>query len=86
VLAVTVSADSSELVEQAGQVFRSWQARLAELLTAAGLAAADADAFATMLIAASEGAVVLARAEQDFSPFEAVHRQLRAMAASHEVS
>lgn len=86
VLAVTVSADSSELVEQAGQVFRSWQARLAELLRAAGLPAADADAFATMLIAASEGAVVLARAEQDFSPFEAVHRQLRAMAASHEVS
>jgi TetR/AcrR family transcriptional repressor of lmrAB and yxaGH operons len=86
VLAVTVSADSSELVEQAGQVFRSWQARLAELLTAAGLVAADADAFATMLIAASEGAVVLARAEQDFAPFEAVHRQLRTMAASYEAS
>jgi TetR/AcrR family transcriptional repressor of lmrAB and yxaGH operons len=86
VLAVTVSADSAELVEQAGQVFRSWQARLAELLTAAGLAAADADAFATMLIAASEGAVVLARAQQDFSPFEAVHRQLRTLAASYERS
>jgi TetR/AcrR family transcriptional repressor of lmrAB and yxaGH operons len=68
VLAVTVSADS------------------AELLTAAGLAAADADAVATMLIAASEGAVVLARAQQDFSPFEAVHRQLRTLAASYERS
>jgi TetR/AcrR family transcriptional repressor of lmrAB and yxaGH operons len=86
VLAVTVSADSPELVEQAGQVFRTWQARLAELLAAAGLAAADADAFATMLIAASEGAVVLARAQQDFSPFDAVHRQLRAMAASYAIT
>jgi TetR/AcrR family transcriptional repressor of lmrAB and yxaGH operons len=85
VLAVTVSADSPELVERAGQVFRSWQARLAELLAAAGLADADADAFATMLIAASEGAVVLARAQQDFSPFDAVHRQLRSMAASYAI-
>jgi TetR/AcrR family transcriptional repressor of lmrAB and yxaGH operons len=75
-----------ELVEQAGQVFRSWQARLAELLAASGLAAADADAFATMLIAASEGAVVLARAQQDFSPFDAVHRQLRAMAVSYVIT
>ena len=86
VLAVTVSADSPELVEQAGQVFRSWQARLAELLAAAGLATVDADAFATMLIAASEGAVVLARAQQDFSPFDAVHRQLRSMAASYAIT
>lgn len=84
VLAVTVSADSAELVQQAGQVFRSWQARLAELLTAAGLAAGDADAFGAMLIAASEGAVVLARAQQDFSPFDAVPRQLRTLAASYE--
>ncbi len=36
-----------------------------------------------MLIAASEGAVVLARAQQDFAAFDAVHRQLRALAATY---
>jgi AcrR family transcriptional regulator len=81
VLAVTVSADSRELVDRAGAVFRAWQARLAELLQAGGLGEADASAFATMLIAASEGAVVLARAQQDLAPLDAVHRQLRSMAA-----
>jgi TetR/AcrR family transcriptional repressor of lmrAB and yxaGH operons len=86
VLAVTVSADSRELVDQAGEVFRAWQARLTELLQDGGLREADAGAFATMLIAASEGAVVLARAQHDFAPLDAVHAQLRSMAASYAVS
>ena len=37
VLAVTVSADSRALLDRVGQVFRSWQARLAELFRSAGL-------------------------------------------------
>jgi TetR/AcrR family transcriptional repressor of lmrAB and yxaGH operons len=83
VLAVTVSADSGVLLERAGEVFRSWQARLAELLRAGGLAAEDADGLATMMIAASEGAVVLARAQQSLAPLETVHRQLRVLAATY---
>jgi TetR/AcrR family transcriptional regulator, lmrAB and yxaGH operons repressor len=83
VLAVTVSADSGELLARAGEVFRSWQARLAELLRAGGLAADDADGLATMMIAASEGAVVLARAQQALTPLETVHRQLRVLAATY---
>jgi hypothetical protein len=53
------------------------------LFRSAGLAQDDADAFATTLIAASEGAVVLARAQRQLAPFETVHRQLRALAASY---
>jgi TetR/AcrR family transcriptional regulator, lmrAB and yxaGH operons repressor len=83
VLAVTVSADSRGLLNRAGEAFRSWQARLAELFRSAGLPQQDADAFATMLVAASEGAVVLARAQQALAPFETVHRQLRGMAAAY---
>jgi TetR/AcrR family transcriptional repressor of lmrAB and yxaGH operons len=83
VLAVTVSADSRELLARAGEVFRAWQARLAELFRAAGLTEADADGLATTLIAASEGAVVLARARQDIGPLEAVHRQLRTLAETY---
>lgn len=70
VLAVTVATRSDELLDQAGAVFRSWRSRLAELLAAGGLA--DADAFAATLIAASEGAVVLARASRSLEPFDAV--------------
>ena len=47
-----------------------------------GLRDDDADGLATLLIAASEGAVVLARAQQGFAPLETVHAQLRALAAS----
>jgi TetR/AcrR family transcriptional regulator, lmrAB and yxaGH operons repressor len=86
VLAVTVSADSPELLDRAGEIFRSWQARLAGLFRSAGLAQDDADAFATTLIAASEGAVVLARAQRQLAPFETVHRQLRALAASYSTA
>jgi hypothetical protein len=64
---------------RAGEVFRTWQARLATLFTAAGVAGAEG--FATTLIAASEGAVVLSRAQRSFAPFDAVHAQLRSIVA-----
>jgi TetR/AcrR family transcriptional repressor of lmrAB and yxaGH operons len=80
VLAVAVSTDSAELVDQAGEVFRTWQSRLTDLLAGGGLTGADAAQFATVLIAASEGAVVLARAERDISRFDVVAAQLRAWA------
>jgi TetR/AcrR family transcriptional regulator, lmrAB and yxaGH operons repressor len=81
VLAVAVSADDRELVERAGGVFRAWTARLAELFVAGGRDAASARALATLVIAASEGAVALARAERDAAPFEEVAAQLVAAAA-----
>ena len=43
---------------------------------AGGLSAADARSAATLLLAASEGAVVICRAEQDIGPFELVAAQL----------
>ncbi|MET0542648.1 MAG: TetR/AcrR family transcriptional regulator [Variovorax sp.] len=77
VLAVTVAADSPDLLSHATAVFRSWRTRLAELLHQGGLTPALAKQFATTLIASAEGAVVLSRAEQDIEPFEAVAKQLR---------
>ena len=77
VLAVAVAADSPELLDQTAHVFRSWRRRLAELLEQGGLRAQDAQRFAAMLVASSEGAVVLARAEQSLEPFDLVAEQLR---------
>jgi len=77
VLAVTVAADSPELLAHATAVFRSWRARLSALLQQGGLSPALARQFATTLIASAEGAVVLSRAEQDIEPFDTVAKQLR---------
>jgi len=76
VLAVAVASDSPALLNHAAAVFRLWRGRLAELLEQGGLAKKDARRFATVLIASAEGAVVMARAEQDMEPFETVAKQL----------
>jgi TetR/AcrR family transcriptional repressor of lmrAB and yxaGH operons len=76
VLAVAVAADSPELLDHTARVFRTWRRRLAELLEQGGLPARDAQRFAAVLIASSEGAVVLARAEQSIEPFDLVAEQL----------
>jgi TetR/AcrR family transcriptional regulator, lmrAB and yxaGH operons repressor len=76
VLAVAVAAESPELLDQTARVFRTWRRRLAELLEQGGLQAADAARFAAALVASSEGAVVLARAEQSLEPFDLVAEQL----------
>lgn len=72
VAAVTVAADSPALLEQAAKVFREWHSRLAELLAAGGIEAGRALSLSATLIAACEGAVVLARAEMSFEPFDLI--------------
>jgi len=76
VLAVAVAADSPELLDHTARVFRGWRRRLADLLVEGGLAPEDAARFAAVLVASSEGAVVLARAEQSLEPFDLVADQL----------
>lgn len=68
IVAVTVSASSPALIDHAADVFRSWRGRLAEILTAGGLA--EAQSYAALLVAACEGAVVMSRAEHSMEPFE----------------
>jgi AcrR family transcriptional regulator len=72
VVAVAVAADSPPLIERAAKVFRDWRTRLAGRLAAGGVPEARSDACALSLIAALEGAVVLARAERSFEPFDLV--------------
>lgn len=77
VLAVTIASDSAELQEHTATVFRTWRLRLAELLAVGGLDPVESSRFAAILIASSEGAVVLSRAEQSLEPFDLVADQLR---------
>lgn len=84
-VAVTVSADSPELVEHVGEVFRSWHQAIADVLRAAGLTPRQADDLGTMMLAACEGAVVLCRAQRSLAPLETVAAQLKRLAATMAV-
>lgn len=72
VAAVTVATDAPELVARASETFRSWRDRLARLLAEGGIPEERAPGIAVTLISASEGAVILARAEKSFEPFDLV--------------
>jgi AcrR family transcriptional regulator len=79
VLAVTVATDSPDLLDHAASIFRAWRSRLAELYVTGGMAHEDATRLAATLVAASEGAVVVSRAERSMEPFELVASQLLSM-------
>jgi AcrR family transcriptional regulator len=84
VLAVTVAAEPGELLARAAEIFRTWRSTLAGLFTAGGMAADPAARFAATLIASSEGAVVMSRAEQSMEPFDLVAADL--MEQAHRLS
>jgi TetR/AcrR family transcriptional repressor of lmrAB and yxaGH operons len=75
VAAVTVAADSPDLIREASRIFREWRHRLADLFVVGGIAPKRAAAVAATLISASEGAVILARAEHSFEPFDLVAQE-----------
>lgn len=85
-VAVTVAAETDAERQRAAEAFRAWQDKLAGALQAGGLTPERARSAATLLLAASEGAVVICRAERDLGPFEVVAAQLighvRALAAT----
>ena len=76
VLAVTIATDSKELRQKAASIFDAWQKKLTELYIEAGVAPEVAADFALELISASEGAVIVARAQESLAPFEAVAKRL----------
>ena len=78
VLAVTIAADSDELRQKAADIFDEWQKKLTELYIVAGIDPETAADFSFELISASEGAVVMARAQKSLVPFEAVAKRLLA--------
>jgi TetR/AcrR family transcriptional repressor of lmrAB and yxaGH operons len=76
VLAVTVATDSTDLRDHAAAIFRAWRTRLADLYIEGGIAAGAAARLSATVVAATEGAVVVSRAEQSIEPFELVAAQL----------
>ncbi|MEW2623980.1 TetR/AcrR family transcriptional regulator [Streptomyces sp. NPDC048106] len=60
----------------AAAAFTTWRTPLAEALTAMGVPADRSTALATLMISTLEGAILLARAEQDVRPLTTVVREL----------
>jgi TetR/AcrR family transcriptional repressor of lmrAB and yxaGH operons len=82
VLAVTVAGSDVDLLDHTGAIFRDWTRHLGGLLVAGGMAEAPAQQLAMLIIAATEGAVAICRAERSRQPFDAVAEVLMQMVAS----
>ena len=80
--AVTVGAgaDSEELLPAVATAFASWRDALADAYARTGLDKADSRRLALTSVAALEGAMIVARAEQSMEPFDAVQRDLADLA------
>jgi len=80
--AVTVEpgADSEELLPAVAAAFASWRDALADAYGRAGLARARSRRLALTSVAALEGAMIVARAEQSMEPFDAVQQDLVTLA------
>jgi AcrR family transcriptional regulator len=79
VLAVAVESGDqpAELTAAAADAFASWRDALASLLRGAGCSPAEGRRRATLVVAAIEGAVALARVEHDLRPLDDVAYELR---------
>ncbi len=76
VVAAVVDGESAELAERAADAFGAWRTRLARMLADGGLPAKEAASFANLMLAASEGAVVIGRAERSVANFDDVAASL----------
>ena len=80
VVAVTLASDSPVLRERAGEIFKAWRDLLSRMLLEGGVQRERSDGLAAGLIAACEGAVAIARAENSMKPFLlVVAEQLKAI-------
>lgn len=77
-VAIAFAADDDEgkLRAASDSVFTRIRAALSDCLMRAGVARADAEAFAALAVSASEGAIILSRARRDTEPFDATRRAL----------
>lgn len=81
-VALEAASTSARLQEVCGAHYGTWHATTREYLLAHGMAEAEAGPTATLMLAAIEGALLLARAHQDPKPLHEVGAQLRDLVAA----
>jgi AcrR family transcriptional regulator len=82
VVAVTVADSDEDLLDHAGTIFRNCTELLTELSAAGGMERVAARRLAVTVIAATEGAVALCRAERSMEPFGDVETLLLSLVKS----
>ena len=82
VVAVTVATTDDDLLDHAGTIFRTWSDLLTDLCHAGGMDNKSARSLAVTVIAATEGAVALCRAERSVETFEEVRSVLLSLVES----
>jgi Transcriptional regulator LmrA/YxaF-like, C-terminal domain len=75
-LAATIcdAADNDSLRTHVSELLARWRVPVADAYTRFGAPQAEAEAHATVLMAALEGALMLARAQRDIEPLDTVER------------
>jgi AcrR family transcriptional regulator len=75
-LAATIcdAADNDRLRTHVSEKFAGWRAPVADAYTRFGATRAEAEGHATVLMAALEGALILARAQRNIEPLDTVER------------
>jgi TetR/AcrR family transcriptional repressor of lmrAB and yxaGH operons len=76
-VALDVAAESPAIREACSDGYLSWHGTLADYLARQGLPAERADGLATVVLAAIEGGLLLARTQRDVAPLRAIATHLR---------
>src|SRR5579875_1542067 len=72
-----------EIADIAGETFTRWRDAISRSLRDHGIAKNTAQALANTVLAAVEGAVIMAQAEKSLTPLDDVHRQLHILLRHH---
>jgi len=83
VVAVTVAANNEDLLDHTGAIFRTWTELLTDLCAVGGMNEDLSRQLATTVIAATEGAVAVCRAERSLEAFEYVQSALLSLTANY---
>ena len=81
IIALEMASVSEPLHNAARTAFERWEEETAKIAQGWGLSEADARTFATALMIAVEGAIVVARARSSTQPFKDSARAMKALAA-----
>jgi TetR/AcrR family transcriptional regulator, lmrAB and yxaGH operons repressor len=82
VMAVAAAPGDADLLEHSGEVFHAWSEHLSGLLVDGGLKPDVARVLSTLIIASTEGAIAICRAQRNRSAFETVATELMALVAA----
>ncbi|MBI1252184.1 MAG: TetR family transcriptional regulator [Alphaproteobacteria bacterium] len=80
VAALESASDAPEIAEVAREAFSAWEHEIAIAAMSWGMTESDAAIFASAMIGAIEGAIVLSRARKSPKPFEDANRAMQALA------